>query len=109
MFYWRPSDKRFLHICLEALVVTDFIKVAGANSHVSIPMQLLAQEDFIEFYCCKEIQDISPTFMGRMWIVISSTVYGSMSDTVLLLTDIPIAALEMEVTLLLNWYFYSFI
>lgn len=46
---------------------------------------------------------------GRIWIIISSTVYGSVSDTVLLLTDIPIAALEMEVTLLLNWYFYSFI
>jgi len=71
-------------------------------------MRLLAQEDFIEFYCCKEIQDISPTFMGRIWIIISSTVY-SVSDTVLLLTDIPSAALEMEVTLLLNWYFYSFI
>lgn len=47
--------------------------------------------------------------MGRIWIIISSTVYGSMSDIVLLLTDIPIAALEKEVTLLLNWYFYSFI
>jgi hypothetical protein len=47
-------------------VVTDLIKVAGPNSHVSIPMWLLTQEDFIEFYCCKEIQDISPTFMGRI-------------------------------------------
>jgi len=47
-------------------VVTDFIKFAGANSRIIIPMRLLAQEDFIEFYCCKEIQDISPTFMGRI-------------------------------------------
>jgi len=90
-------------------MVTYFIKFAGTNSHVSIPLWLLAQKDFIEFYYCKEIQDISPTFMGRIWIIISSTVYGSVSDIVLLLTDIPIAALEKEVTLLLNWYFYSFI
>jgi hypothetical protein len=56
----------FYTFVLKLIVVTDFIKVAGANSYVSIPVRLLAQEDCIEFCCCKEIQDISPTFMGRI-------------------------------------------